>query len=184
MNSPENPPPLNRGPLSSHSALPTSLLGKRTVCFLIAVLATLALVAVAFSRPSFEPVFGFELGASDATGKLLYYGDGNFYGPGAGGPLGYGVIYRVAADGKISTVVAFTGTDGPVKGRGPGELVRDEAGLLWGVTNAGGTENRGTVFKLDPKSGVLTTIAEFTSGNVASRPYGPLVADGNGFFWG
>src|SRR6185436_721040 len=56
--------------------------------------------------------------------------------------------------------------------------------LLWGTTSSGGSGG-GTVFKLDPSTGVLTTVAQFPRrfGDY-SGPYAGLVSDGDGSFLG
>jgi uncharacterized repeat protein (TIGR03803 family) len=62
------------------------------------------------------------------------------------------------AQGQTYTVLhVFAG--GSTDGSDPnGEMIRDDAGNLYGTTNGGGTSDGGTVFKLDP-SGVLTILS-------------------------
>lgn len=124
------------------------------------------------------------------AGGLISDGSGNFWGTTVGGGiLNHGTIFKVnAATGKLTTVVEFTGA-GPIhRGAAPfGTLVKDEAGLIWGTTSAGGIGSRGTVFKIDPSTGVLTTVVDFTGfGTLVAGdwPQAGLVSDGAGFLWG
>ena len=56
---------------------------------------------------------------------LTAYGSGIFYGvTRAGGATGQGTIFRMLADGQVTSLVAFTGTSGAVRGAEPvGSLV-------------------------------------------------------------
>ncbi len=106
-----------------------------------------------------------------------------------GGSENRGVIYKYElATGAFRTVIDFTSSEAVIKGRYPfAGLVSDGSGLLWGTTHQGGTANIGTVFKLHPVSGTLSTVAEFT-GSVGAvpgaYPMGTMVGDGAGFLWG
>ena len=65
-------------------------------------------------------------------------------------------------------------------------LIQDSNGTLYGAAEGGGTNNRGTVFKITP-AGRLTVIYNFC--NLAScadgaEPYGGLVQAGNGSLFG
>jgi uncharacterized repeat protein (TIGR03803 family) len=74
---------------------------------------------------------------------------------------------------------AFDVTDGatPVA-----SLIRDSAGNLYGTTNAGGTSNGGTVFKLD-KAGTLTVLHNF-SGPDGVEPQPSVLRDATGNLYG
>src|SRR5277367_5641440 len=77
---------------------------------------------------------------------------GNLYGTTTtGGDLncgygsGCGLVFKVDESGAETVLHAFTGKS---DGAGPGgELIRDKAGNLYGVTESGGSSNYGTVFK-------------------------------------
>ena len=117
-------------------------------------------------------------------------GAGFFWGTtSAGGATGDGTVFKEnALSGLLTTLVEFTGNGATNKGSGPtAGLVSDGAGFFWGTTAGGGASGRGTVFKVEANTGVLTTVAEFTgasSPNKGSRPLGRLVSDGAGVFWG
>lgn len=102
--------------------------------------------------------------------------DGNFYGlttgdaPGTNctGPPGCGTIFKLTAEGTLTTLHTFVGTDGEY----PNSLVPGTDGNFYGTTLYGGanaipacTDNGfeaacGTVFKITPE-GTLTTLHSF-----------------------
>ena len=96
-----------------------------------------------------------------------------------GGANGYGTIFSVSTDGKLSTVASFDGTNGALSN---GSLTYDsKKDLFYGTT--GGANNDGTIFSVSP-SGTLSNLATFNGSNGA-YPYGSLTYDGNtGFFYG
>lgn len=105
----------------------------------------------------------------------------------AGGPLNRGTIYKLdPASGQITTVIDFTGRTGANRGSSPqGTLLDDGAGFFWGITNSGGTNDGGTVFKIQQSTGLLTTLADFEEwGDPRRNPIAGLVQDGAGFLWG
>jgi uncharacterized repeat protein (TIGR03803 family) len=113
---------------------------------------------------------------------------GNLYGTATqGGDMscdygwGCGVVFKVDGDGKETVLHAFTGQpDGWLVS---GNLVRDSMGNLYGVTEAGGTSNVGTVFKVDP-SGNETVLYSFLGTVNGLYPQGPLLRDAAGNFYG
>ena len=123
---------------------------------------------------------------SNPAAELLSDKLGNIWGTtAAGGSLNSGVVFKINALTKVFTLVfEFTGPNG----RNPsGRLVLDESGILWGTTSEGGSEQGGTIFKINPMNSVLTTVVNFTGTSGAFLGDGPstgLTADGLGFFWG
>ena len=81
---------------------------------------------------------------------LIQATDGNFYGATAFfGAYGYGTIFRMMPDGKITTLHSFDSTDGSTPESG---LIQATNGVLYGTTRYGGTagaSGAGTVFSLD-----------------------------------
>jgi uncharacterized repeat protein (TIGR03803 family) len=71
-------------------------------------------------------------------------------------------------------------------GNQPQGLVVDSAGILYGVTAAGGAKNYGTVFKIAPGDSTPTVLASFTGiGNIGIKPRGDLYLDSaTGFLYG
>jgi uncharacterized repeat protein (TIGR03803 family) len=104
--------------------------------------------------------------------------DGTFYGTTYyGGTNGAGSVFKMAADGALTSLYAFSGgTDG---GNPFGGLLLSRDGNLYGTTESGGTYGYGTIFRISP-GGALVTLAHFDDYQGAN-PEGVLVqgADGN-----
>ncbi len=103
-----------------------------------------------------------------------------------GGEVDLGTIFKFTPeDRKLTTVVEFGGaTTGGLPGSA---LVRDAAGNFLGTTRRGGANDFGTLFKLDPVTGALTKLVEFTGTGGAFRgrdPRGGLYIDAAGVIWG
>ena len=115
---------------------------------------------------------------------LVQATNGEFYGTTYGGGANlFGAIFKVSASGSLALVYSFCSetncTDGSLPRAG---LMQHSNGSLYGTTEGGGTNNRGTVFKLTP-AGRLTVIYNFC--NLAgcadgSQPYGGLIQASNG----
>ena len=120
----------------------------------------------------------------DPYAGLLRDKAGNFYGTtmfgGTGG--GFGTVFKLDANGKLTLLHSFAGTpDGvnPLAG-----LLRDAAGNLYGTTKYGGTNGGyGTVFKLSAK-GKLTLLHSFAGTPDGENPYSRLIRDSAGNFYG
>src|SRR2546426_537550 len=80
---------------------------------------------------SITPVCSFySTNGSFPTCALVQGGDGNFYGTTRyGGPVGYGTVFKIAADGTLATVNSFYGTNGA---NPAGTLVFGKDGNLYG----------------------------------------------------
>lgn len=90
-------------------------------------------------------------------------------------------IALTAYAATFKTIYSFTGGgDGrkPVAG-----LVFASNGFLYGTTSAGGAHHRGTVFRINPVTGKLTTLHAF-SGPDGETPLAGLVADRFGSLYG
>ena len=135
--------------------------------------------------------FGRDLGGSPTAG-LVRDSRGFLWGVASHGgstfvngrwQSGYGTVVKVdPVTETVTTVVTFTGTVGANKGASPSvKLVDDGNGFMWGSTELGGAWNRGTIFKVNATTGVLTTLVEFT-GFDGGSPHS-LANDGNGFIW-
>jgi len=116
-------------------------------------------------------------------GGLIQGTDGNFYGVTVfGGAFGYGTVYKMTADGLVTTLHSFANAgDGvnPV-----GALVQSN-GSFYGITQyyTAAANEQGTVYRITP-AGVLTTLYYFCSqSNCADGTFpaqGLIVAsDGN-----
>jgi uncharacterized repeat protein (TIGR03803 family) len=121
---------------------------------------------------------------------LVQAPDGNFYGTtyygGAysqGVASGYGTIFKVTAEGALTSLYSFCSQANCADGANPfAGLIQGTDGALYGVA-AGGANcypyGCGTVFKITT-AGMLTTVVSF-DGADGNGPSGPLVqgADGN-----
>ncbi|MBI5774413.1 MAG: choice-of-anchor D domain-containing protein [Verrucomicrobia bacterium] len=107
--------------------------------------------------------------------------DGNFYGMTEnGGNNGYGTAFMVTPAGVLTTLVHFNYSG---NGGNPyGALMQGSDGNLYGMTQTGGNNGYGTVFKMT-LGGTLTTLASFNGSN-GRYPRGSLVEGADGNFYG
>lgn len=139
------------------------------------------------------PIYRF---TGDSDGEypqsgLLLDTEGNLYGSAAAGPLGFGIVYKIAPDGTKTVIHSFAGP--PNDGYGPnGDLLFDGDGNIYGTTSLGGDGNCddgcGTVFKISP-DGQESILYSFQGGGVGANddgdyPVSGLVSDGQGNFYG
>ncbi|MGA2905131.1 MAG: choice-of-anchor tandem repeat GloVer-containing protein [Candidatus Korobacteraceae bacterium] len=124
-------------------------------------------------------------------GSLIFDGAGDLYGTTLeGGTYGAGVVFELmpAAGGSWTETVLHSfndnGTDGALPAAG---LIFDAAGNLYGTTNAGGTYDAGTVFKLAPTgdgSWTETVLHNFGNGTDGALPAAGLIFDAAGNLYG
>jgi len=131
----------------------------------------------------------------DPIAGLVQPADGLFYGVTTSGganfsttlPFGGGTVFKITANGKLTTVYSFCPKTGCSDGYSPiGGLLQTANGNLYGTTAAGGANNGGTVFKITP-SGTLTTLYSFCAkANCVDGqdPNGALVRGSDGAFYG
>jgi uncharacterized repeat protein (TIGR03803 family) len=108
----------------------------------------------------------------DVNGML--YGTAN-----RGGAYGYGVVFAVDPSAGTETVVhsfQHNGADGTFPQAG---LIAVN-GMLYGMTYAGGQNDGGTIFSLDPNTGAVTVLYSFAGG---AYPVSHLVG-ANGMLFG
>ncbi len=121
---------------------------------------------------------------------LIRDGKGYFWGSTEQGGVDHnGTLFKVnESTGELTTVVEFTDNGAINRGRSPqGNMVDDGNGFLWGTTYRGIGRDCGTVFKLDQKTGLLTTLVNFGAKDRSYRGYSPkdgLIRGEDGAFWG
>ncbi len=124
------------------------------------------------------------------TGKLVMDAAGNLYGTSeSGGSHHAGIVFELVApktagaawaERTLYNFHAFRGD-----GVGPRADLLLRGGLLYGITEAGGAANQGTVFSLAPKAGFWTeTILHSFTGNEGQTPAGGLIMDSAGNLFG
>jgi kumamolisin len=95
----------------------------------------------------------------------------------------------VIAANTVSYAILHNFEDGTVfddGGNMPGGLIEGTDGNFYGVTQGGGSQFEGTVFKITPQ-GVETILHNFNDGSIANdgeQPTGPLVRGSDGNFYG
>jgi uncharacterized repeat protein (TIGR03803 family) len=115
----------------------------------------------------------------DQSGNL--YGAALSYGSGGGGT----VVELSPLNGNWIFNLLFSLSG--VTDRGPeASLVMDQAGNLYGTTNAGGAHGYGSVFKLTPSGGtwMYTSLYDFMGGSDGGNPISTVVFDANGNLYG
>jgi len=142
-------------------------------------------------------LYTFTGGSEGATpfGGLVADNLGDVYGTTENGGAGgcnseCGVVFKVDSGGHETSLYLFTG---PPDGAYPaGNLVRDQAGNLYGATIDGGILDQdscrdydgcGTVFKVD-KNGTETVLYRFTGGSDGRAPVAGVIMDRQGNLYG
>jgi uncharacterized repeat protein (TIGR03803 family) len=152
----------------------------------IAIIVVLGLCLAATAAAQTESVLYNFANPPDGYGpqcNLVSDTAGNLYGTtNNGGVNNQGAVVMVTPTGTESVIYSFkSGTsDGhhPVAG-----LVRDKkTGILYGTTIFGGTTNNGTVFMLNPPTGVETVLYNFQGGVDGANPYSAVVRIGTTIF--
>lgn len=138
------------------------------------------------------PVYNFT-GGDDGFGPgggVVFDPAGNLYGTTPdGGKFSAGVVYELSKQGsswQLTVIHAFTGgNDGAVGSLG--SLLLDGSGNLYGVSELGGVNGAGTIFRASPLGGgkwKFTTIYGFKGMPDAGFPYGGLITDGKNNLYG
>jgi uncharacterized repeat protein (TIGR03803 family) len=136
-------------------------------------------MAVAASAQTLITLANFGGSNGQYPGSLIQGPDGNIW-----GTTGFetcGTIFNLTATGKLTTVYKFTCDlkaypDGPE----PGGLILGTDGNIYGLTNAGGANNDGSVFKLTP-TGTFSTLLSFDGPN-GREPIGMIQASDGNFY--
>ncbi|MGA8440696.1 MAG: choice-of-anchor tandem repeat GloVer-containing protein [Candidatus Sulfotelmatobacter sp.] len=124
-------------------------------------------------------------GYGQPTGTVTLDSAGNFYGTTFIGQAdvfyGYGVVYKVDTAGHATVLHDFT--NGVDAGNPYGGVILDSQGNVYGTASGGGALGAGVVFEIDT-SGHETVLYTFTGGADGGGPYGSLIRDSAGNFYG
>jgi len=93
------------------------------------------------------------------------------------GAAGYGTVFSIdLATTTFRTLYSFSnGADGSY----PQGNLLSFGGYLWGTADYGGANGAGTLFRIDPSSGNLTSLHSFGAGSDAANPPNGLIAYNN-----
>ncbi len=120
-------------------------------------------------------------------GILVQGTDGNFYGTTYGVRyISGGTIFKVSPSGAYTQIHAFAGgaSDGVLPTAG---MTLGPDGNFYGTTTAGGKNNYGAIYKLNPSTGAVTVVYSFCSQAGCADGFGPttpLVLHTDGKFYG
>ena len=158
-----------------------------------AVFLCLAVMATVSSAQTFTALADFN-GTDGATpeGTVVQGIDGNFYGVAPEGGENYfgacvdgcGTVFKMSPSGTLTTLYTFCSETNCADGQNPYALVEGSDGNFYGTTAGGGSNGKGTVFELNPPSGLLTQLYSFCSQTNCADGEGPYAAmvegtDGN-----
>ena len=122
-------------------------------------------------------------------GMVVFDRAGNLYGTTPdGGAYSQGTVYQLSLNGgqwQENIIHNFTGGDDGAVGS-LGALLIDSSGAIYGVTELGGANGAGTVFRMFFSGGAwnLVTLYAFKGQPDAGFPYGGLIADAHGNLYG
>ncbi len=121
---------------------------------------------------------------SNPQGSLIQASDGLFYGMTyEGGAANFGVLFQFDPVSSLCTKkIDFDGTS---TGSNPqGTLMQASDGFLYGMTNSGGANNEGVLFRFDPVTSSLTDLMDFSGTANGSFPQSALTQAPNGMLYG
>lgn len=123
---------------------------------------------------------GFSNG-SFPKGSLVFDGTYLYGMTFGGGANSYGTLFKIKPDGSnYSKLIDFTGT---ANGSKPYGSLFSDGTFLYGMTEYGGTNDEGTLFKVKHDGTGYIKLLDFTGTTNGSYPLGNLIFDGN-FLYG
>ena len=160
----------------------------RTMRLPAVLLAWVALFAASTplqAQSRYEVVHTFSAtdgGAFPSSGPMAQGADGSLYGvTDSGGEFGSGSVFRLAADGIVTTIASFDASQGvPSVGTG---LVRASDGDFYGTTENGGVASEGAIFRVTA-DGTVSIWASFSSSENGATPSGRLIEGRDGYLYG
>jgi len=129
--------------------------------------------------------FNGTVNGSYPHGALMQASDGKLYGMASygGSATTKGVLFQYdIATSTYTKKIDFTGT---ANGRAPyGELIQGTDGKLYGMTQLGGANDKGTLFQFDPITNAYTKKIDFDGTTNGLNPWGSLMQASNGMMYG
>ena len=128
--------------------------------------------------------FGNDTSGAGPRFSFFQASDSNLYGlTGGGGKYSDGVLFQY--NPSTSVVIKEIDFAGVSNGAGPdGTLIQASDGNLYGMTNAGGDMNFGTLFQYNPSNSVLTKEIDFGQTPNGANPNGSLIQASDGNLYG
>jgi uncharacterized repeat protein (TIGR03803 family) len=117
-------------------------------------------------------------------GSLIQATNGKIYGMAlVGGVYNFGVIYEY--NPETSTYAILFNFNGFESGSAPfGSLLKSTNGKLYGMTSAGGTNDKGVLFEFDPETVTYSKKIDFNEITNGSKPMGSLIQASNEKIYG
>jgi uncharacterized repeat protein (TIGR03803 family) len=127
--------------------------------------------------------FGASTDGLEPYGSLVQASDGSLYGTTVlGGKNSLGTVFKITTAGAETVLHSFGASGDGAKPYG--SLIQASDGSLYGMTEVGGLNNLGTVFRIST-AGAETVFYSFgSSANDGTSPQGSLIQAGNGAFYG
>ncbi len=138
--------------------------------------------------PTESVLYSFGATATDGVwpiGSLIQATDGNLYGmTNTGGTYGKGVVFKITMTSTPTETVLWS-FGGAGDGTLPlGSLIQASDSNLYGMTQSGGANNMGTVFKITT-TGTETVLHSFAGGaGDGNKPLGSLIQGSDGNLYG
>ncbi|HLH79747.1 MAG TPA: choice-of-anchor tandem repeat GloVer-containing protein [Chthonomonas sp.] len=132
--------------------------------------------------------FSYTDGANPYAG-VIQGRDGALYGTTLSGGANFsGVVFKVNPDGSKFQVLYTFSTQDPLNGTnsdgaGPNGVIQGNDGALYGTTEAGGSNNYGVVFKVNPDGSKFQVLHSFYGGDGAN-PYAGVIEGKDGALYG
>jgi len=124
-----------------------------------------------------------ELTYGNPLGNLIQASNGKLYGmTWYGGTKGYGTAFCYnPKSGRDSVIISFNGPNGSYP---TGSLFQAANGLLYGMTDSGGTSNNGVFFSYNIATGKDSIILNYNDTTNGANPMGNLMQAKNGWIYG
>ncbi len=138
---------------------------------------------------SYQPLYNFTAVGNDGQSPeagVIQYGPepGAVYGTTPyGGTNGNGVVFRVATNGAFSVLKHFGATAEDPRETAGGVIAATD-GVLYGLSRFGGTNDTGSIFKLNRDGSGFSVLRSFDAFNDGAKPLGALLDGSDGLLYG